>query len=293
MAFAAMLLFAIISPCAKLLLAQSPIDSVMIASLRLIGSAIFLLLLLPILPRQRIQRGDILSLLLMSLCGMALSMYSYTMGIGLTLPSHAGILTTLPPMFVLLLGWVFLKQRIPWMRAVGIAIAAIGVLILVVSNSHAASSASNILLGDGLCLLAQLLLACYFVFFTGLIKRYHPFVLLSWLFGISSLIVLPFVWDDILHFPWAQLSASSWGYILAIVLGSTLIPYLLITGAQRILAPSVVTCYNYVQPLTALLLSLAWGIETMSWGKAIAISLILIGLSIVIELIKAPTKNVS
>ena len=293
MAFAAMLLFAIISPCAKLLLAQSPIDSVMIASLRLIGSAIFLLLLLPILPRQRIQRGDILSLLLMSLCGMALSMYSYTMGIGLTLPSHAGILTTLPPMFVLLLGWVFLKQRIPWMRAVGIAIAAIGVLILVVSNSHAASSASNILLGDALCLLAQLLLACYFVFFTGLIKRYHPFVLLSWLFGISSLIVLPFVWDDILHFPWAQLSASSWGYILAIVLGSTLIPYLLITGAQRILAPSVVTCYNYVQPLTALLLSLAWGIETMSWGKAIAISLILIGLSIVIELIKAPTKNVS
>ncbi len=280
-----MSLFGIISPYAKLLVSESPMTGMMLATLRLMTPALCLLCLLPLLPRQRVAARDILPLLLMSLCGMALSMYSYTVGVGLTLPSHAGILSTLPPMFVLILSAIFLKHRIDWRRALGIVIASAGVLVLVLSGRVVESGSAN-LLGDGLCLFAQLLLACYFVFFTRLINSYHPFVLLTWLFGLSSLLALPFVASDLINFPWAEMSAQAWSYTAIIVLGSTLIPYLLITAAQRLLQPSLVACYNYVQPLVALLLSLSWGLELMSASKAAAIALIVAGMLIITQIIR-------
>ncbi len=284
-ALAAMALFGIIGPIGKLLITESPMTGMMLATLRLTIPALCFIVLLPLLPRQRMERRDLLSLFLMSLCGMVLSMYSYTIGVGLTLPSHAGIASTLPPMFVLILSVLFLKQRMDWLRACGIGIAMSGVLTLVLTNTASESGSMNVL-GDALCLLAQLLLACYFVFFTGLINKYHPYVLLAWLFGISTLLSLPFVAGDILSFPWAEMSGIAWGYTAAIVIGSTFIPYLLITAAQRLLQPSLVACYNYVQPVVALGLSLAWGLEYMSLPKAIAIALIVTGMLIITRIIR-------
>ncbi len=284
-ALAAMALFGIISPIAKLLLADGPMTGMMLSTLRLVGPAICFLPLLLLLPRQRMQRRDLLPLTLMSLCGMALSTYSYTIGIGMTLPSHAGVLSTMPPMFVLILSVIFLKQSMNWTRALGIALATIGVLMLVFAGD-VSGNAKHMLLGDALCLLTQLLLACYFVFFTGLIQRYHPFVLLTWLFGISSLLALPFVASDLANFPWEQMRPKDWSYTAILVLGSTFIPYVLITIAQRLLQPSLVACYNYVQPVVALGLSLAWGLEAMSWTKAAAIAFIVVGMLVITQLIR-------
>ncbi len=280
-----MALFGIISPCARLLFADGVMDGMMLANLRLIGTALCFLCLLPFLPRQRMRGEDILRLCLMSLCGMAASNYSYTIGVGLTLPSHAGVMSTLPPMFVLILSAIFLKQRISWVRAIGIAIASLGVLILVFANAGGDIGQSS-LIGDGLCLLAQLLLACYFVFFTDLLQRYHPLVLMAWLFTLSSIMALPFVGSDMLSFSWSSLTATHWTYTLLIVLGSTFIPYILITMAQRLLQPTLVACYNYVQPVVALGLSLLWGLEVMTAPKYIAIPLIVLGLLIVTQLIR-------
>lgn len=286
MAFAAMASFGIMSPVAKLLFVDDcPMDSMTLSSLRLIAPALVLLLIFPFLPKQKIERKDIFRLIIMSLCGLGISMYSYTIGVGLTIPSHAGILTTLPPIFVLILSAIFLKQKIDWGRASGIAFAMVGVLILVFSAAQSDSGSAS-LLGDGLCLFTQMLLACYFVFFIDIIKRYHPLFLLSLIFGISAISSLPFVAADLVSFPWAEMSTKAWIYSAVIVFACTLIPYLLITGAQRRLLPSVVVCYNYIQPLIALALSLAWGLELMSWSKGLAIIFILLGLSLVIQVIK-------
>ncbi len=284
-AFLAMAGFGLMSPFAKVLLADSPMDTINLATLRMIGCAICLLIMLPFLPRQRIAKGDFLPLILMSLFGMALNMYSYTYGVGLTLPSHAGIVTTLPPMFVLILSVLFLKQKMDWTRALGIGIATAGVLTLVLGQSSPEDGQSSIL-GDMLCLFAQVILACYFVFFLRLLRTYHPFVLLVWLFSISCILSLPFVGADLVHFPWQEMTGTNWFYTLFIVLGTTFVPYLLITVAQKLLQPSIAVCYNYVQPVTALILSLAWGLEVLTLNKMIAIPLIVFGLLIVTQLIR-------
>ncbi len=285
-AFSAMALFGIISPCGARLLADGVMDGVMLANIRLIGTALCFLLILPFLPRQRMQGKDILRLCLMSLCGMAASNYSYTIGLGLTVPSHAGVMATTPPMFVLILSVIFLKQRMDWMRGLGIVIATIGVLILVFANASGGDAGQSSMLGDGLCLLAQVLLACYFVFFTDLLQRYHPFVLLAWLFTLSSLMSLPFVGADMLSFSWSAMTSFHWTYAAIIVVGTTFIPYILITQAQRLLQPTMVACYNYVQPLVALALSLLWGLEVMTMPKYVALPLIVLGLLIVTQLIR-------
>ena len=72
------------------------------------------------------------------------------------------------------------------MKIAGVAIGAVGALMLIFSSPAAASSGGGSVGGDLLCMFAQLSYATYFVVFKGLIGRYGPVTLMKCMFLFIS-----------------------------------------------------------------------------------------------------------
>ena len=53
--------------------------------------------------------------------------------------------------------------------------------------------------------------------------------------------------------------------------------------AQKLLRPTVVSMYNYVQPIIASIAAVVMGIGTFGWQKGIAIGLVFLGVYIVTQ----------
>ena len=68
-----------------------------------------------------------------------------------------------------------------------------------------------------------------------------------------------------------------------VVLGGSFLAYLCIMTAQRLLSPTVVSMYNYMQPIVATIAAIAMGIGSFGWEKGIAIALVFLGVYIVTQ----------
>ena len=69
--------------------------------------------------------------------------------------------------------------------------------------------------------------------------------------------------------------------VLFIILGGTFLSYILLIKAQSALRPTVVSMYNYTQPIIATFTAMAMGVGMFDWQKGIAIGLIFAGVYIV------------
>lgn len=68
-----------------------------------------------------------------------------------------------------------------------------------------------------------------------------------------------------------------------VVVFGTYIAYMLMQVAQRTLRPTVVSIYNYVQPVVAVSVSLACGMCVFTWKQVIAVVLVFSGVWLVIK----------
>ncbi|MBQ5692121.1 MAG: EamA family transporter, partial [Alistipes sp.] len=51
---------------------------------------------------------------------------------------------------------------------------------------------------------------------------------------------------------------------------ATFVTYLLIPIGQKILRPTLVSMYSYVQPIVAIVVSICVGMDTLTWQKIVA-----------------------
>jgi drug/metabolite transporter (DMT)-like permease len=111
----------------------SPIELV---CARFLPAALFCLIAL--VSRERTRRESVealrrgwLGLIGMGAAGVAGYNIFLVIGQGEIKPGAAALLTTLSPLFTLILAIVFLKERVPWKRALGIALAFAGLYVVV------------------------------------------------------------------------------------------------------------------------------------------------------------------
>ena len=57
--------------------------------------------------------------------------------------------------------------------------------------------------------------------------------------------------------------------------------YIFIMTAQRLLRPTVVSMYNYMQPIVASIAAIIMGLGVFGWEKGVAIALVFLGVYIV------------
>lgn len=276
--FFAAVLFGLMSPISKLIMSPGRIDGFALATLRVCGAAIlFWCASFFVRERQKIDwRRDGFSLLAMSLCGMALNQFFYIVGVQNTAPTNACVIATSVPVMALLFSAVFLHTKVTWAQGAGIISAACGAVILV-SGSAVSDAVAGSVAGDAMVFISQMFAAFYFVFFGRVIARYGMLHLLKWLFTLSAVPVLCIFLPHLRELPWSELRWSEVAGAVYVVFVGTFVCYFLLMMGQKRLSPPVVAAYNYVQPVVAALLGIAWGLEILTWQKCVALVLIAVG----------------
>ena len=284
----------VIAPVSKMVLLSGAITSLALSGIRITGGAVLFLLFTWILPksfetRQRIDRNDIWKLILCSVLMISANQGLYIIGVGLTDPVDSAVMCSLTPVLTMLLAVVFLHFRMTWLKVGGVLMGLAGVLMLVAGSSES-EIAVNPVLGNLLCLGAQLCAAIYFVGFEGMIKKYSPYVLMKWMFFISVLTYVPFCLPDMISVDYTALPWDVWAGLAFIITIPTFFGYLMIPLAQRSLKPTVVSAYGYLQPVVAAIVAVMMSVGDFGWSKVAATALIFVGIYFVN---KTPSHKIS
>ncbi|MBR5876194.1 MAG: DMT family transporter [Akkermansia sp.] len=273
---AAFLCFGLMSPMCKWAMESGMITGVSMAAFRLCGAAALFWLISPMVPQQVIDKEDRKHLIIMSLCGMGINQFCYVIGVQHTSPTNACVITTSTPVFTFVLSALFLHAAVTTRKIGGLLIAATGAIILI-TGSQMQGGRSGSAWGDAICLFSQFSASCYFVFFSGIIKKYHPVILMRWLFLISAVLTLPLWVYEVCTLPWTDLGMAEIAGSAYVVLFGSFISYLLMIVGQRHLEPSTVAAYNYIQPVIAATVGILLGVDILTWQKVAAVLCIAAG----------------
>lgn len=262
---------------------QHGIDGITLVSLRVLGGAILFWFTSLFTPRETISRKHIALLCLAAVFGLVGNQCCFTIGLSLTSPVNAGIVTTTMPISALLLSALILKEPITLRKALGVALGCCGAVLLVMTRVRTAAGASGMgdLRGDLLCFAAQISYTIYLTVFGWLAKRYSIFTVNKWMFLSATCIIWPFTAQHVWQTPWSALSTVTLAEITYVVVGGTFLAYILMIRGQQVLRPTVVSMYNYVQPIVAVIVSIVLGLAVFTLTHALAVALIFSGVALV------------
>lgn len=273
--------WALVAPVSKSILLDGNISALALSGIRISGGALLFVLVSLFFPNntffnQKVRREDRLKILICSVLMISLNQGLFILGVGLTNPVDAAVMTALTPILTMILAAIFLRYPITLMKGSGVAIGVCGVLILVLGSQSGAIATSPVL-GDILCFLAQLCAAVYFVFFKDFISRYSPFTLMKWMFVISAVTYVPICIPSIMEIDPSALTSEIFLEIAYLVVFATTLSYLAIPYAQKYLAPTTIPMYSYFQPVAAAIAAVIMGVGTFSVLKGVATVLIFAG----------------
>mgnify|MGYP002230415163 CR=1 FL=1 len=151
-------------------------------------------------------------------------------------------------------------------------------------NSQNTGSGGGSVIGDLLCLIAQISFSIYLTVFKGLSQKYSPITLNKWMFVYASMCYIPFSYHGIAAIQWAEVSTAALVQSgLCKWWEAASLPIICIMTAQRLLRPTVVSMYNYMQPIVASIVTVVIGMATFNLEKGIAIALVFLGVYIVTQ----------
>ncbi len=279
--FSAGVMWGLMAPVAKLVLAAGIVSPLMMTGFRMAGAAVLFWAASLFVPHERVPRADLLRLAAAAMLGIVLNQGSYIFGVSLTLPGEASIITTTMPLWVMLLAWLFLREPITLKKAGGIALGGGGALILVLGGVSAATRGESPAVGDLLVLGAQLSYALYLTIFRNFIRKYSVVTLMKWMFTFAT-IAIAGAWIPQLHAAqWKAVSPTELLGTAYVVVCGTFLAYICIMVAQKNLRPTLVGMYNYVQPVTAMVTAVILGLETFTFVKGVAVVMIFSGVLLV------------
>ena len=279
-AFSANVMWGLMSPIGKsAILFFTPI---MLTSFRMVGACIAFWILSLFTRKEKIERKDRLRIFLASFVTLIFNQGMFIFGLSMTSPNNASIITTTLPIITMIVAAFYLKEPVSGKKIIGIMLGAGGALMLILSNTPGAAGGGHIL-GDLLILLAQFSFSIYLTVFKSLTQRYSPVTLNKWMFLYASCCYLPFSVGDIYRLDWSALPFIAIGEVLYVVLCGSFLAYICIMTAQRLMRPTVVSMYNYVQPIVASIVAVAMGIGVFGWQKGVAIGLVFVGVYVVTQ----------
>lgn len=262
---------------------QHGMDNINLVFMRAAGGALLFWLTSLLCKHEHMPWRDILAMSGAGLLGLVGNQCCFTIGLSITTPSNASIVTTSLPIFAMILSALILKEPITGKKALGVGIGCSGALILIMSSAAAHDSRIGDIRGDLLCIFAQLSFALYLALYRNVLRRYSPITVSKWMFTWAALLMSPFLVPHAAQTPWHAVPAKAWAEAGFVVLFGTCVAYLLMQKAQSILRPTVVSVYNYVQPVVSVSVSIACGMCVFTWKQALAVALVFSGVWLVIK----------
>lgn len=276
-------MWGLMAPIGKFILSGAVITPLLMTDFRMIGAACLFWIASLFTQPEHVNHKDMLSLFFAALFGIVFNQGTYIFGLGMTSPINASIVTTSLPILTMVIAAIYLWEPITGKKLLGVFMGAVGALLLILSGQPMSGGQSGSIGGDLLCLFAQFCFSLYLVFFKGLIGKYSPITLMKWMFTYASICLIPFSYTEIVQLDWSLLDYKVIAGLVMVVFCATFISYLLIPIGQKNLRPTVTSMYNYLQPIVASILAVAWGMDSFNALKIVAVILVFSGVFFVTQ----------
>nr|WP_108003943.1 DMT family transporter [Mycoplana dimorpha] len=216
--------------------------------------------------------GDMMAL---SLPGVFLAgdLIAWHVSIHMTTVANATLLTNLAPVFVTVVGWLFLGASISRAFLIGLLIAIMGIVVL--KGGLSGLSAGNPA-GDGLAIVAALFYAGYMLAIARLRGRFDTVRVMLWSTLSAAVCLLPVaLLTESQFFP---LTTFGWAMLLGLALITHAGGQLAITYALAYLPTAFSSLTLLLQPVVAALLGVAVLGEAVTGTQAIGGMIVLCGI---------------
>ncbi|MBR5483173.1 MAG: DMT family transporter [Alistipes sp.] len=239
--------------------------------------------LLPLLweKPERIEPNDRLKIFgAAMLMGVARKM-CMMFGLSHTSPIDGSIISTTTPLLVLLLSVFIGLERFTPKRTLGVLLGMAGTVAVIVTSNSGLHEKSD-MIGNLLIFTSACVSAAYMVWFKRLLSKYRITTILMWIYCLSAIVMLPFGLNDILKTDVSNMSTKIMLAVLFVLIVPTYLPNLLLNYSLRIVAPTISSIYAYIQPVVAVALAVAMGLDKPHLDTIFFALIIFVGVGIVV-----------
>ena len=256
-------------------IALKSIGPIEIASLRFFIAAPLLLVITYLWKGRDIfkfDKKDLGIFITMALAGVTFQYVLQVSAQDYTTATNASLLINTSVFFIMLLGAVFLREKLTWWKIVGAIVGFAGVTVLLGNFSF---NLSGHAIGDLLIIASAFLWAVYSIYGKKVADKYHPLTVLNYVFIIGTIGLIPF-YLLMPHSPVTSVPAVAWAAILFLSLFCSIFAYVIYNIALEKMDASRVAVYIYFVPLSTIVLSMIViheGITTTTLGGGLMVLL--------------------
>lgn len=203
-------------------------------------------------------------------------------GLAQTSPIDGSIISTSTPLIVLSLSAAVGAEALSKKKVAGLLLGMAGAIAIIVSSNHSSHDSSSVA-GNILILTSACVSAAYMVWFKKLVGKYRITTLLRWIYCASAIVMLPIGAHDIITTDFAAMDTKIILASLFVLIVPTYLPNLLLNYSLRFVTPTVTSIYAYIQPVVAIILAVAMGLDVPHLDTLFFAAVIFIGVGLVVN----------
>ena len=254
------------------------IGSLGLVLLRVLGATIIFWTISLFFKSKPIDKEDRFTILKCGIFGMSLNIAAFIAGLDYSTPVNSSILIIISPIFVVILSFFIFKNKINFVKILGIILGFIGAIILILTADSNSSIGRNIPLGNFLFIVNSISYAYYLIIVKPMAEKYDLITLFKWLFLVGLIFNFPLGINQFLEVDWANLPLYQAILPMAfVVLGTTCMTYFLNGYALSKLTSTEVAVFMYLQPIIGVLFAIFTKSDTITVTIIIASILIFSG----------------
>lgn len=253
-----------------------------IFTLRSLGAGVLFWLISLFMPHEKVDKKDFPKIFIASMLGFFTCQITFLVGLPYITPMDCSIMTALAPIYTMIVAAIALKEPITFKKAGGVAISLAGVIYLILSRSAIAGGAAQTTpFGIVMIVFNILSFSMYLGIFKPLIAKYSVVTFMKWIFLFSFCVAAPFSAKGLTEVNWAGIPSVQYAELAYLIICATFITYFLIPVAQKRIRPTIISMYSYVQPIIAISISIAIGMDILTWQKVLAAAMVFGGVIVV------------
>ncbi len=221
---------------------------------------------------------DYLALAGLGFLGISFHQWLQSTGMLTSAASTTAWIVTTSPVFIVILGWIVLREKVGWVQIAGTILAAAGVLLVVTRGDMNLSNIGRIgTVGDLLILISAVNWAVFSVLSRSMLKRLPAALMMFYvmLFGFifsSLFFVVKTGFGDI-----ANLTSNGWTAVLILGIFGSGLAYIAWYDALQNLTANQAGVFLYIEPLVTMFMALIILNEPVTWASLLGGGVIILG----------------
>ena len=216
-------------------------------------------------------------LLLLSATGIAVFNTLVYMGLQQTIVINAVLMQSMMPVLIVAMSFLFFREKIYRLQALGIALSLCGALSIVLKGDPSLLGSLSINRGDLLIFIAVI---CYAAYSVMLRRRppIHPLSLIAITFVIGSMMLLPFyLWESfaVRAMKWDATTVEAVCYV---AIFPSIISYMCFNRGVELVGANRAGLFLHLMPVFGSIMAIAFLGESLRWYHGTGIALIAFGI---------------